>query len=121
MRRKSIFISVVVLAITFGAFAAGRSVGQSDERKVRAAAQYNLNASQSAETFRLARSAWQALEHSDSEHAKLVLVRLTARQVPVLNECSSSPTCAAWVGSLMPSMSKREEAVAAESASGDQR
>jgi hypothetical protein len=109
MRLSTIILPTAVLLAIASAFAAGRYIGEFDSKKAAGVALSNLDAARSAEAFLMVSSARQALRESKPEKAELLLVRYAALRSGALLECSASPSCAAWVGPLMPTKSQIDE------------
>jgi hypothetical protein len=116
MRLPTFILPTTVFLAIVGAFAAGHYIGQIDAQKAGAAAMHSLDASRSAEAFFAVSNARQALRESKPEHVELVLVRYAALHASALLECSSSPSCVAWVGGRMPTKAQLEEVRATERA-----
>jgi hypothetical protein len=116
MRITNFLLLLVVCLALAAAYFFGHSMGESDGREATADAVFNLDASRSAEAFKLASTVRQALRESKPDHAELEVVRYAALKAPSLAACASSPGCAASVGRLMPTKAQLQEALAAERA-----
>lgn len=116
MRITSFLLSILACLALAGAYFAGHYLGESEGREAVADAVFHLDASRSAEAFRMASSVRQALRESNAAQAELMVVRFAALKAPSLVACSSSPGCAASVGRLLPTKAQLDEAIVAERA-----
>jgi hypothetical protein len=108
------FVAYVAISVAIvGAFLAGRYIGQHDAEKAIQAGIPRIQADHAAEVFKLASSARLALKASMPEQATQILTTWAALKAPALIECRSSPACAAWVGTSMPTQAQLDEVLAA--------
>lgn len=116
MRIQKVLLPLAVLVAVGGAFAAGHYIASHDAEKATRSAVAFIQAEQAAETYKLANSARLALLESKPEQTSQLLTTWAAMQAPALMQCHTSPACAAWVGTALPSQAQLDELLAAERA-----
>lgn len=121
MRTTSFLLSALVCLALAAAYFFGHSMGVADAQEAGGDALFKLDATRSAEAFRLASSVRQSLREAKPAEAELALVRYAALKVPSLAACSASPDCAAAVGRQLPTKAQLQESIAAERAMSGQR
>jgi hypothetical protein len=114
MRTLSLLLPLTVLIAVGASFAAGHYIASHDAEEGTRSAVALIQAEHAAETFKLANSARMAVLESKPEHATQLLTTWAALKAPVLMQCHTSPPCAAWVGSSLPSQAQLDELLATE-------
>jgi hypothetical protein len=114
MRIQSLLLPLTVLIAVGASFAAGHYIARHDAGKATRSAVALIQAEHAAETFKLTNSARLALMGSKPEQATQLLTTWAALQAPALMQCHTSPACAAWMGSSLPSQAQLDELLAAE-------
>lgn len=114
MRIQNLLLPLTVLIAVGGAFAAGHYIARHDAEEATRSAITLIQTEHAAETFKLTNSARLALQESKPEQATQLLTTWAALQAPALMQCHTSPACAAWIGSSLPSQAQLDEFLAAE-------
>lgn len=105
MRAKLLVNTMLVCLLALGAYSAGHYKGKCDTLL----AMENANAHGSIANFRIATSALEKIRASEPEAAERLLLTYAQLQLPLLEYCVRSPSCALSNGRVMPSEQERQK------------
>ena len=102
---RPVFLASLLGCLVAGlaGFVFGRIEGEREAGLAYRSISANLDAQTSAASFLAATRAVDLLNGGESGRAKGVLLQFAQLQAPNLRTCGRSQSCAAWVGSLLPS------------------